>query len=280
MRRLTLAGLTALGLLSLTCYICNTTGYDEDVLMKSDKPVIIAHRGASGYCPENSLAAIAKALELNAAAIEIDVRLSRDGVVLLMHDKTIDRTTNGTGPVDGMDFQDLRQYDAGSWYGEAFHGERIPTLEDVISLIGGRAVLMIDIKGDDDGPAIARKVVDIVNQQGAAGWCRVMAFDDDILWFIRKYDPSIALCKLFVGKVPCLPFYVDDGINGRSLDDYGFVSAIGINDWFLTRKQTALLKQKGFKLYVWTVNDRSHAEEFLNTGVDAILSDYPDILSK
>src|SRR3990172_9877913 len=95
-------------------------------------PVVIAHRGASGSCPENTLAAFRRAAALGADMIELDVQLTRDGEVVVIHDWTLDRTTSGTGPVRACSLAELRRLDAGAWFDAAFAGERVPTLGEVL----------------------------------------------------------------------------------------------------------------------------------------------------
>ena len=106
----------------------------------------IAHRGASGRFPENTLAAFAAAIEAGAQMCELDVQLTRDGAVVVMHDDTVDRTTDGRGAVRGMTLEELKRLDAGVRFGNEFSGERIPTLEEVFALTRGRCGLNIEIK--------------------------------------------------------------------------------------------------------------------------------------
>src|SRR4051794_34519268 len=98
-------------------------------------PKVIGHRGAKAYAPENTLAGIRTAAQQGARWVEVDVKLTRDGVPILMHDDTVDRTTNGKGAAATLDFAELRRLDAGAWFGPAFAGERIPTLEEALALV-------------------------------------------------------------------------------------------------------------------------------------------------
>lgn len=216
---------------------------------------------------------------MGAPGIEIDVRLTKDGEVVLMHDDTIDRTTDGTGSVGELNYNELEKYDAGIYYDESFAGEHVPKLDEVVELIDGRAKLCIEIKDNND-KGIVGKVADIIDKHGSREWCRIASFNDDVLRDINEYDPSISLMKLFVGKIPCLPFYIDYGLNGRSLDEYGFVKTIGMNKDLLTQEQVSIMKKMGFEVLVWTVNDRDKAVECDRWGVDAVISNYPDLLRK
>ncbi|MDI9413653.1 MAG: glycerophosphodiester phosphodiesterase family protein [Bacillota bacterium] len=116
---------------------------------RSEFPYVIAHRGASSLAPENTLAAINKAIELNADLIEIDVHLTRDGHPVVIHDKTVGRTTSGSGKVSRLSLTQLKQLDAGSWFGEHFKGEKIPTLEEVLLICQNRIPLLVELKSTD-----------------------------------------------------------------------------------------------------------------------------------
>ena len=117
---------------------------------QGDKPHVIAHRGASGYAPENTLAAYQKALDLGIVAVETDVHQTQDGVIVTLHDETLERTTNGRGAVAERPWQMIRKLDAGSWYGSQYSSERVPSLDAYLSCLDGRAVPVIEIKGGVD----------------------------------------------------------------------------------------------------------------------------------
>src|SRR5262245_34742321 len=118
----------------------------HDVSPAAPRPLRVAHRGASARAPENTLAAFREAIRLGADAIELDVQLSADGVPMVIHDLTVDRTTNGHGSVASFASRDLRRLDAGAWYSSRFRGERIPTLEEALECARGRCGLNIEIK--------------------------------------------------------------------------------------------------------------------------------------
>lgn len=113
--------------------------------------MVIAHRGFSGQAPENTLASFQKAVELGSDMIELDVRFSKDGQVVVIHDDTIDRTTNGRGKVADYTLKELKQFDAGSWFAPQFSGERIPTLKEVLELVKGKVLVNIEIKDESPG---------------------------------------------------------------------------------------------------------------------------------
>src|SRR5882672_9051969 len=128
------------------------------------RPLRVAHRGASARAPENTLAAFAEAVRLGANAIELDVHLTADGVPVVIHDGTVDRTTNGRGDVGRMTLKDLRRLDAGAWFSSRFRGERIPTLEEALEWARGRCGLNLEIKGPS-----GRRRTGAAGAGGAAG---------------------------------------------------------------------------------------------------------------
>src|SRR5512143_1091036 len=116
-------------------------------LQPRSQPLVIAHRGSAAYAPENTLAAFQLAAEQGADAIELDVDLTRDGHMVIMHDATIDRTTDGHGRVGDLTLEELRRVDAGAWKDAAFQGERVPLLEEVFEAVGQRLLINVEIKG-------------------------------------------------------------------------------------------------------------------------------------
>src|SRR5919201_2276293 len=126
------------------------------------RPYLLAHRGASGYAPENTIAAFERALALRADGVETDLRASNDGVLVLMHDERVDRTTDGEGAVAVLTLDELRRLDAGGSYGPRFAGERVPTLDELLSRYGGRLPLCLEVKQ----PGIEARLVAAVRERG------------------------------------------------------------------------------------------------------------------
>jgi len=131
------------------------------------EPVLVAHRGAMHALPENTLAAFERAIELGAAVLEVDVRLTRDGRLLVVHDATLDRSTDGTGKVSERSWDEIRQLDAGSWFDPAHAGLRVPELKEVLTLAKGRTTVLLDLK--EKGPDFARAVSEEVRRHGDPG---------------------------------------------------------------------------------------------------------------
>src|SRR2546425_868141 len=173
------------------------------------RPLRVAHRGASARAPENKLAAFREAIRLEADAIELDVQLSADGVPMVIHDDTVDRTTNGHGTVATIASRDLRRLDAGAWFSSRFRGERIPTLEEALECARGRCGLNIEIKeppaagrktlrvarrpAGDRPDAIARAVARAVACTGFRDLLVVSSFSGQALQYARAAMPGVRL---------------------------------------------------------------------------------------
>ncbi|MEP3669907.1 MAG: glycerophosphodiester phosphodiesterase family protein, partial [Roseibium sp.] len=160
--------------------------------------VIVCHRGASKMAPENTLASLEKAIELGAGVVELDVRPSKDGVLYVMHDVTVDRTTNGTGRFSDLSSADIDLLDAGSWFGAAFEGERVPRFDVFLDSCKGRIATYVEIKEGD--PAEVR---DMLAVRGMLGDAWTFSFDQSIRAEARAKVPDLRRMVLYmhVGSV-------------------------------------------------------------------------------
>jgi glycerophosphoryl diester phosphodiesterase len=236
--------------------------------MKQEPVLVIAHRGASGYAPENTLAAFKRAIALGATFIETDLQLSRDARFVAIHDDTVNRTSNGHGKVHDLTLADLRKLDAGSWFGSEFTGERIPTLEEILEFSkkhdvvfylelkpggswGGEHALIGALRESDD---IARTVV--------------ISFDAGILEGLRKIEPTVMTGLLFDGQID------------RPLEKAVEVGArqLAVRGDLVTPALLADARKKDLQVVCWTVNHPAHMRLLIDAGVDGIMSDYPDRL--
>ena len=160
--------------------------------------MVIAHRGASSYAPENTLAAFDLALQMGARHIELDVDMTSDGHVVVIHDDTVDRTTNGSGPVTGHTLAALRALDAGSWFGAAFAGAQIPTLDEVLARYQGRAHVHTEIKGHTTD--LSHRTADLVRHHRMSDQVTITSFQRVRLEEVRAYAPELPTGWL-VGEV-------------------------------------------------------------------------------
>jgi glycerophosphoryl diester phosphodiesterase len=225
---------------------------------------VVAHRGASGAAPENTLAAFRRAVDMGAHMIELDVQLSRDGEVVVLHDESVDRTTDGNGRVEDLDFDAMRRLDAGSWFDPAFSSERIPSLSEVLHEI--RLPLNVELKAGG-GVALAGRVLDTVRQAGAVDRIVFSSFDDGILTSLRALDPAVALAVLR-----------SRGTIGHALEVAKRVSATALH----LRNTRAWLRElrsahvEGYHIRVWTVNNPEEWTSFEAAGATGAFTDHPD----
>jgi glycerophosphoryl diester phosphodiesterase len=249
--------------------------------IKAKYPIkVIAHRGASGYAPENTLASVKKAIELGANYVEIDVHFSKDKEVVVIHDATLERTTNHIGQVQFYRLEEIKKFDAGGRFSEQYKGEKIPTLDEVIKATKGKAILLIEIKkGTTYYNGIEKKILEIIEQHQAKEWVEVQTFYDPVLKNWLKLNSHIAAHKLMVGNV--FPFYVDDMLNGGNIfkKTYG-TQGINPNLKWMGNKLFQKIKQNGRTCYVWTVNDEKDIKKAIELKVDGIIGNYPDRVIK
>ncbi len=226
----------------------------------------IAHRGASAAAPENTLPAFEAALAAGADAVELDVHRAADGALVVIHDPTLGRTTNGQGPVGAHTLADLRRLDAGTWFGPAFAGTAVPTLEEVVALSRGRTRLFVEIKGGSDFyPGIESAVVRCLRDGGVLREAAVVSFDHPALLAVRSAAPEVETAVL---------------LEGRPVDPGGLAAAAGagglaLRHELITPRERALTAAAGLRLYAWTVDDEAQMRRLLHLGVDGIITNHP-----
>jgi glycerophosphoryl diester phosphodiesterase len=228
--------------------------------------LICAHRGNSGFAPENTLVAIRQGADLGADLTEIDVRRTSDGHLVLLHDDTVDRTTNGTGPVCEITLADVRALDAGSWKGPEFAGERIPTLGETLALCRQLAMpLMVEIKQD----GIAADVVSAIEAAGTVENTIVISFSFDTVAEARRLNAAIP-CGWLTGQVD--PGTIDAMISRCLRANIMILSA---HYSALTPEVVRRLRIRGITVYAWTIDDPETFGHYADMGVDVIASNRP-----
>ncbi len=243
-----------------------------DSLPDPARPLVIAHRGASRVAPPNTLAAFLKAVELGADGVELDVHLSADGVPVVIHDDTVDATTDGSGWVADMSVAQLKQLDAGSWFDSVFAGERIPTLEEVLQTVGARLLVNIELKSNPSGRrGLERAVVALVERYGLAGRVWLSSFSPAALRRVRRLAPHIRLGLLYGPGVPRplqRPWLRLMGRYAAYHPEHGLVDAAFV----------AWAHARGSQVHAWTANDPAEMRRLAGLGVDGIITDLPDVL--
>ena len=160
--------------------------------------LVVGHRGASGRAPENTLVSFEQAIALGVDAIELDVHLSRDGHLVVIHDQNLARTTNGQGLVHEHSLAELQALDAGGWFGPSFTGERIPTFEEVLDRIGRRVPLQVEIKGRTDG--VTEATIAALRAHGLLLTSMITSFHLDLLPLVRALAPAVQIGALVWGR--------------------------------------------------------------------------------
>ena len=238
-------------------------------------PVRIAHRGASGsgLAPENTLAAFERAIQLGVDAVEFDVRSSRDGELVIMHDPTIDRTTDREGPVSELTFTQLREADAGAWFGPAFAGQRIPTLQEALDLLRHRAVAVVEIKS----AWIAERVLKVAYEVDVADQIVLQSFVPETVRRINAVDPAIPTA-LLLGNLPTSPARMRARRVAREILAVG---ANILNIWHaaLTPPFFEEMRKRGVTVWTWTVDEPAVLRDVIQMGVQGIISNHPDRLN-
>ncbi|MFN2396204.1 MAG: glycerophosphodiester phosphodiesterase family protein [Bacteroidales bacterium] len=240
--------------------------------MKSNH-IFIAHRGESFEAPENTLAAINLAWQREIRAVEIDVHLTADDEICVMHDKDTLRTTGKKLIIRKSVMHELQKLDAGSWKGEKWAGEKIPALTDVLATVPSDGKLIVEIKSDS---AMLGKLKGYIENSGLQDdQIEIIAFNLQTLSKAKKMMPQIKMLWLFRSR-PLLLKYLKGIYTGavlRKIIKYN-IDGVNIGDSrFLTREYIEKISSAGYPVYVWTVNDPNRALELFGYGVDCITSD-------
>jgi glycerophosphoryl diester phosphodiesterase len=230
---------------------------------RSDRPLVLAHRGASGQAPENTLASFRRAVELVADGVELDVQLSRDEQIVVFHDDLLSRTAGSTGRVSEKSWDELQQLDAGVWYNEAYRGEKIPALEQVLQLGSDDWRLNIELKQTKRPKELVRAVAARLGTLVNPLRCIFTSFDPELLHLMREMAPQASLGLIFAGAWP------DESI----LRLWPVWSA---EKSLLTRERIAQAHAGGFFVCAWTVNTIDEMQTQIELGVDAIITNYPE----
>lgn len=227
----------------------------------NSKPFIWAHRGASGAAPENTLAAFKLAEQSGADGIELDVHLSRDGVPVVMHDETVNRTTDGRGAVADFTLRELRRLDAGRWFSPDFCGEPVPTLADVLTWAEDRIRINVEIKTASAG----RAVLEVLSEFPQAR-VLVSSFYHGLLLLIRQWSPELPI-----------GFLVDSRFWRVALNRAIECGAESFHPPAQHVNRILLRKchDEGLVVYPWTVDDRSRQNNFLRMGADGLFTNFP-----
>jgi glycerophosphoryl diester phosphodiesterase len=239
-------------------------------------PLIIGHRGASAHAPENTMAAFRLAMEVGADGIEFDVRLSRDGIPVVVHDDNLRRTGLDPHRVSDLSAAELKQIDVGKWFDPtSFANEHLPTLKDVLNLFETTSgLLYLEMKSaGSEREQLARGCSEALNESNLKHRVIVECFDLASIQLLKDIDPSIKTAALFELRI-CRPASRD---GHRLVEDALAVSAseIALHHRLADPKTVALAKQEGLRVVVWTVDDANWIRRAKSDGIDALITNDP-----
>lgn len=235
---------------------------------------ILGHRGVKGHAPENTLVSFEKGIQMGSTMLELDIHLSKDKELIVIHDGAVDRTTNGTGLVHEMTLTELQRLDAGAWFGPEFAGERIPTLQEVIGLVRGRAYLNVEIKVGGMNPNrfvypdIIQPLGDLLTTTDMVNEVVVSSFHQPYLTELKQVLPNVRVALLHQKPVDNL-----------------FETAVA-EGWEAVHTHTSLIDEqfvaaahaKGIRVRAWNPNDAETMRRMIHLGVDGIGTDFPEVL--
>jgi glycerophosphoryl diester phosphodiesterase len=224
----------------------------------------IAHRGASGRFPENTLKAFHGAIDAGAQMCELDVQLTSDGAVVVIHDETVERTTDGRGAVRSMTLEELKRLDAGVRFGREFRGERIPTLEEVMALADGHCELNIELKS----AGVERKVCELIVAYRALASAMISSFDWDALTVVRHFDPRVRV-GLLASQWPARLVGAAFELKAESCNPKSDI---------VTEDLCIAAHERNLSVYTWTVDEPGEMRRLIAFGVDGIMTNYPERL--
>lgn len=240
----------------------------ETTTDRARRPSVIAHRGASAEAPENTIAAFELAIEQGADGIELDIHLSRDDQPVVIHDFTLERTTDGSGPVRQRSVRELKRLDAGGWRGARFQGQRVQTLQEVFERFRDRTRFWIELKGGLDlYPGIEERLVSMMEVYEMLEGVLVQSFDHRALGRIHALNPEVQLGAL-IAQPPI----------ERLIRSPGAARALCPGAHLVSEGTVAEIRAAGLGCYVWTVNEPAQMDRLVEWGASGIITDRPDLL--
>lgn len=229
---------------------------------------VTAHRGFSRKAPENTRYAFEAAIDCNADYIELDVQLTKDEQVVVIHDDTLNRTTNGVGRVDKRTYEELSELSAGAWFASEYSDARIMLLSEVIELVDKKCMLNIEIKDIGNVELTVDKTIEIIEEYGIEKSCYITSFSYKALQRVKEKSPKIKTA--LIANLAASVRYSD-------LTD---IDAVSLNYIFVNKSVVESAHQNGKQVFVWTVNRKSDIKNMLTLGVDNIITDRPDLALK
>ncbi|MFC2949330.1 glycerophosphodiester phosphodiesterase [Virgibacillus sediminis] len=269
-----LFSILSIAFVSLGMFAMPAMAAEGEVSMREQQQIInVAHRGASAHAPENTMAAFEKGFEMKADYVEIDVQMTKDGELVLIHDTTVDRTTDGTGLVGDFTLEEIRQLDAGSWFGEEFAGEKVPTFEELLDAYRGKVGILIELKAPELYPGIEEKVAEALKERNmdktANGKIVIQSFNHESVKKSKELLPE-------------LPHAVLAGMSWADVTDEQLAEFATYADFFnpnmniVTPELVESVHTAGMEIYPYTSRSEEQAKHLFDLNVDGIITDYPE----
>lgn len=262
-------------------------------------PLIFGHRGASAYAPENTLAAFNLAFEMGADGVELDVTLTKDGVPVVIHDDAVDRTSDGKGRVSDMMVREVQQVDSGTWFDAKYRGEKIPTLEEVLTRVPATKIVNVELKTHAlrswppratqptrfefaeisaqmflrlwESSNLEKTVVRVIEETKSADRVIVSSFNPMALYRVMKLNPALPRGLLYFKE---LPIFL-----GRAwLRALARPKALHPRNTTITPELAQWARKRGYSLNTWTVDEPDEARRLMALGVNGIITNKPDVL--
>ena len=229
--------------------------------------LVMGHRGARGLAPENTIASFETARKIGVDFVELDVHVSKDDHLIVMHDAAVDRTTDGHGYIQGMSLSEIKALDAGSWFDPRYAREKVPTLTEVLEWSKGEMPLAIELKGGFE-QGLVHKVIDLLWRYDMANEVILISFNHRALQHVKALSPELRTGILYVARL------VDSvAVARRSVAD-----ALHPNWNYVDRELVREAHTAGLALSTWAVNEPKDMRALIEMGVDSIGTDYPDRL--
>lgn len=235
--------------------------------------LVFGHRGASAYAPMNTLSAFELAADQGADGIELDVHRTRDGHIVIVHDYTVDKTTNGSGRITEMTLAQARALDAGSWFGDAFRGAQIPTLDEVFESVGRRLYVNVELKTESrETDGLEQATADVITRHNMQRRVIVSSFNPLALARFRALLPDVPAGFLYDATMgDPLALMRAAGLTVEALHPHHTLLDAGL---------MVLARTHGWWVNTWTVNDPARAVELRGVGVDIVMTDNPDTVRR
>ncbi|WP_259417687.1 glycerophosphodiester phosphodiesterase [Bacillus toyonensis] len=240
----------------------------------------IAHRGASAYAPEHTIAAYKLGQQLKGDYIEIDLQMTKDGHLLAMHDETVNRTTNGKGLVKEHTLEEMKQLNVGSFFNEKypnlakkeFENAKVPTLKEIIEMFGHNANYYIETKSPDEYPGMEEKLLEIIKYYQISDKVIIQSFSEESLQKIHSLHANIPLVQL-------LSYQKSVQLNELEIEKYKtYCIGLGMNYKYIDSAYVKKIKKQGLEVHPFTVDNEKDMKKLLSWGVDGMFTNYPDRL--